>query len=183
MSDRNAFEIGKTGGARKATGYPQNWPSSPGPTFISDAELNFIANINDELIENIVGQSIRYYRISRRKTDFNDLYDEAIVKSFEDPITLYARISFEGEDVSTGRFTIDKNQTLELYFHARRLQEMSVTIREGDFFEWDQSGRLFEIIRVTLPLFIGGFPLRDKGGPMGTHAFAKLSREGLFDGL
>lgn len=181
MSDRNAFQIteNKSGNASlSAQGFPKI-----GPTFITSDELNFIANINDELIENMVGQNIKYYRINRRKTDYHDLYDEAIVKSFDEPIILYARISFEGTDVTTGRFTIDKNQTIEIYFHQRRLKEMNVAIREGDFFEWDNTGRLFEIIRVTQPLFIGGFPGDDKGGPIGTHAIAKLSREGLFDGL
>ena len=180
MSERNAFKISKTGEASKSA---QGWPSSPGPSFISSSELNFIANINDELIENIVGQSIKYYRISRRKTDYHDLYDEAIVKSFEEPVTLYARISLEGVDVTANKFTIDKNKTIEIYFHARKLEEEDVTIRQGDFFEWDNTSQLFEIIKVTEPLLIGGFPMRDKGGAIGTHALAKLSREGLFDGL
>ena len=181
MSGRNAFKISTTGDASKSA---QGWPRSPaGPTFISDAELNLIANVNDELIQNVVGQLVHYYRIDARRTDYNDLYDEAIIKTFEKPITLYARISFEGSDVTAGVFTLDKNQTLEVYFHARKLEEEGITVRQGDFFEWDNTGKMFEIVKVTSPLLIGGFPMRDKGGKVGVHALAKLAREGLFDGL
>lgn len=180
MSDRNAFQISKTGDAKKSA---QGYPKLPGPSFIGSNELNFIANLNDELIENVVGQLVHYYKIDSRRTDYHDLYDEAPVKTFEKPITLYARISLEGVDVVSNRFTIDKNKTIEIYFHSRKLEEENVTIRAGDFFEWDNTGQLFEIVRVTNPLLIGGFPMRDKGGPIGTHALAKLAREGLFDGL
>ena len=178
MSSRNAFQISKTGDAKlSAQGYPKI-----GPTFVSINELNFIANINDELIENMMGTYIMYYKIDARRTEYNDLYDEAVIKTFDKPFILYGRISFEGTDVTTGQFTIDKNQTIEAFFHSRKLKEEGVVLREGDFFEWGNSKRLFEIYRVTSPVFIAGFREDDKGGPIGTHVYAKLAREDLFDG-
>lgn len=156
-------------------------PRKSGPLFFTRREKEFLANLNDELIMNVVGQRLRYYRMEEHKTTVHDLYDEAVEKTFAKPVELFARIDFQSHDVSMTKFTIDKNMTLEVFFHKRMLQDKEIIVREGDHFEWDE--KFFEIYKVTEPLLIHGMPEDDIAGEIGTHALAKLAREGVFDGL
>ena len=166
MANRNQFKID---------------PRGPGPLFFTKREQGFLSNINDELIMNVIGQRLRYYRMEEHKTAVHDLYDEAIQKTFSDPVELFARIDFQSHEVTTTKFTIDKNMTLEVFFHKKMLLDKEIAIREGDHFEWDT--KFFEIYKVTEPLLIHGMPEDDIGGEIGVHALAKLAREGAFDGL
>ena len=54
----------------------------PSPLFIGQKEKNLVKQINDELIERVVGQQVLYYPISLDHTNFHSLYGEAIKKTF-----------------------------------------------------------------------------------------------------
>ncbi len=54
----------------------------PPPLFTGEKERNLVKQINDELIERVVGQTVLYYPISMDKTNFHPLYGEAIEKTF-----------------------------------------------------------------------------------------------------
>ena len=58
----------------------------PAPLFTGQPEKDFVKQVNDELIERVVGQTIVYYPISLEHTNFHDLYGEAIDKSFLNPV-------------------------------------------------------------------------------------------------
>ena len=61
-------------------------PSSPPPPlFLGEKERNLVKQVNDELIENVIGQQILYYPIDIETTNFNTTYGEAIVKTFLPP--------------------------------------------------------------------------------------------------
>jgi len=54
----------------------------PPPLFLGKKERDFVKQVNDELIERIIGQGIFYYPISMEHTNFHPLYGEAIEKTF-----------------------------------------------------------------------------------------------------
>ena len=56
--------------------------SPPPPLFTGQKEKDFVKQVNDEVIERVVGQTIAYYPISLDHTKFHDLYGEAIDKNF-----------------------------------------------------------------------------------------------------
>ena len=58
----------------------------PPPLFIGDKEKRLVKQINDEVIERIVGQTVLYYPISVEHSNFHETYGEAIEKSFLPPI-------------------------------------------------------------------------------------------------
>ena len=68
-------------------------PSAPPPPlFTGEKERDLVKQVNDELIERVIGQQVVYYPISMERTNFHPLYGEAIKKSFLPPIRVYALV-------------------------------------------------------------------------------------------
>ncbi len=57
----------------------------PSPLFIGEKERDLIKQVNDELIERVVGQQILYYAIDQNTTNYHSLYGEAIEKNISSP--------------------------------------------------------------------------------------------------
>ena len=62
----------------------------PPPLFTGKKEKDLVKQVNDEIIERVVGQTVVYYPISLDHTNFHDLYGEAIEKSFLNPVRVYS---------------------------------------------------------------------------------------------
>ena len=149
----------------------------PPPLFVGKKERDLVKQVNDELIERVIGQQVLYYPISLEHTNFHDLYGEAMVKSFLPPIRVYALVSFGG--LSTGFMNnvgIDNETTISIKFHKRRLTEdQDLFVRVGDF---DLYGDIYyEITSLVEPKQLFG---------QIEHKFEILAecikaREGLFD--
>tara|TARA_R100000008_G_C3537175_1_gene142706 strand:+ start:122 stop:628 length:507 start_codon:yes stop_codon:yes gene_type:complete len=153
----------------------------PPPLFLGEKERNLVKQVNDELIERVVGQQILYYPIDANITNFHPLYGEAIVKNFLPPIRVFALIKFEGQETVTDKFGIDKMSTITVNFHRRRLTEdQDLFVREGDFVNYGKISDVpvyYEIVSLTEPKELFG---------QANHRFeitAKCirAREGLFD--
>ena len=68
----------------------------PPPMFVGRAERNFVKQINDEVIEKVVGQQVLYFPIDITNSNFHPLYGESLKKSFFVLLTLKAtNIVFE----------------------------------------------------------------------------------------
>ena len=50
----------------------------PPPLFLGKKERDLVKQVNDELIERVIGQQIIYYPIDVSRTNFHPLYGEAI---------------------------------------------------------------------------------------------------------
>ena len=62
----------------------------PPPMFLGEKERNLVKQVNDELIERVVGQQVLYYPIDIDRSNFHPLYGEAIEKTFLSPVRVYA---------------------------------------------------------------------------------------------
>ena len=68
-----------------------NQPSAPPPPlFLGKKERDLVKQVNDELIERVIGQTIVYYPIDIERTNYHDLYGEALKKTFLPPVRVYA---------------------------------------------------------------------------------------------
>ena len=67
----------------------------PPPLFLGEKERNLVKQVNDELIERVIGQQIVYYPIDVKNTNFHTLYDEAIEKTFLPPVRVYAYVEYD----------------------------------------------------------------------------------------
>ena len=148
----------------------------PPPQFVGKKERDLVKQVNDELIERIIGQQIVYYPISINKTNFHSLYGEAIKKTFQPPVRVYALVEGDGETTTTDPL-IDKRSSLTVHFHKRRLTEdQDLYVREGDFISY--GGLFYEIVTLDEPKQLFG----QVGHRYEISAKCIRSRKGLFDG-
>jgi len=149
----------------------------PPPLFTGEKERNLVKQVNDELIERVIGQQIVYYPISIDHTNYHPLYGEAIKKSFLPPVRVYALVEWEGSDTTTSNLGIDRKGSITVHFHKRRLvEDQDLFVREGDFIAY--GGRFYEIVSLGEPREIFGQPEHK----MEILAKCIRAREGLFNG-
>tara|TARA_R100000458_G_C8264105_1_gene239353 strand:+ start:467 stop:958 length:492 start_codon:yes stop_codon:yes gene_type:complete len=123
----------------------------PPPLFLGEKERNLVKQINDEVIERVVGQQVIYFPIDIQHTNYHPVYGEAIEKNFLPPLRVYALVEYGGVETSfMDGVTIDKKTTAVVKFHKRRLTEdQNLFVREGDFIKY---GNIFyEIVKTNEP--------------------------------
>lgn len=127
----------------------------PPPLFIGEKERNLIKQVNDELIERVIGQTIVYYPLSRELTNYHPIYGEAIQKTFLSPIKVSALIKWEGSKTVSNEFGIDRTTSIVIQFHKRRLvEDQDLFVREGDFVNYGDV--FYEIATLGEPKRIFG---------------------------
>ena len=106
----------------------------PAPLFLGQKERDLVKQVNDELIERVIGQTIVYYPISREHTNYHPVYGESVQKTFLSPIRVNALITWEGNTTTTEIFGVDRRSSIIIKFHKRRLvEDQNLFVREGDF--------------------------------------------------
>tara|TARA_B100000945_G_C20179971_1_gene501838 strand:+ start:52 stop:540 length:489 start_codon:yes stop_codon:yes gene_type:complete len=149
----------------------------PPPLFLGKKERDLVKQVNDELVEKVVGQQILYYSIDLQTTQFHDMYGEALQKTFLPPIRVYALITFDDESTNyLEGFGIDKVSQITVKFHKRRLEEdQDVFVREGDFILYGDI--YYEIVKLSQPRKLFG----QVDQTFEIAATCKRARKGLFD--
>jgi len=150
----------------------------PPPLFTGKPERDLVKQVNDELIERVIGQTVVYYPIDIEHTNFHDLYGEALRKSFLPPVRVYALVEFEGiKTTYTPGIGIDKEAGIIVHFHKRRLTEdQNLYVREGDFLLYGDI--YYEIVTLTEPKQLFG----QIDHRIEISAKCIKAREGIFDG-
>ena len=149
----------------------------PPPLFLGEKERNLVKQVNDELIERVIGQQIVYYPIDIDRTNYHPLYGEAINKTFLPPVRVYALVEFDGIqtkfDTNIG---LDKESSITIHFHKRRLTEdQDHYLREGDFVLYGDMHYEVTVLSEPKQLF-GQIDHRYE-----ISAKCVRAREGLFD--
>jgi hypothetical protein len=153
-------------------------PSAPPPPlFLGKKERDLVKQVNDELIERVIGQTIVYYPIDIERTNFHDLYGEAMTKTFLSPVRVHALVEFDG--ITTKYNTnigLDKDASITVHFHKRRLTEdQDLYVREGDFVLYGDIH--YEIVTLAEPKQLFG----QIDHRLEISAKCTRAREGLFD--
>ena len=149
----------------------------PPPLFVGQKEKDLVKQVNDELIERVIGQQVLYYAVDPERTDYHDLYGEALKKTFLSPIRVYALVEWE-EFTSTysQNIGIDQNASIVVHFHKRRLTEdQNLFVRQGDFVLYNDV--FYEIMTLAEPTQLFGHP----DTMVEISAKCVRAREGLFD--
>ena len=148
----------------------------PPPLFTGKKERDLIKQVNDELIEKVIGQQILYYSIDLKTTQFHELYGEAVEKTYLPPVRVYALVELESSETSSTNFGIDKNKRIVVHFHKRRLTEdQDLFVREGDFVSYGDT--YYQIVMLSEPTQLFG----QADHRVEVSATCKRAREGLFD--
>ena len=155
-----------------------NQPSAPPPPlFLGKKERDLVKQVNDELIERVVGQTVVYYPIDIERTNYHDLYGEALKKTFLPPVRVHALVEFDGINTKySSNIGLDKESSLTVHFHKRRLTEdQDLYVREGDFVLYGSI--YYEIVTLSEPKQLFG----QIDHLLEISAKCVRAREGLFD--
>jgi len=150
--------------------------SPPPPLFTGKKEKDFVKQVNDEVIERVVGQTIVYYPISLEHTNFHEIYGEAIEKNFLNPVRVYAMVKYDSQNTTTTPLGVDRVEKISVFFHKRRLTEdQDLFVREGDFVLYGDF--YYEIMKLEEPKKLFG----QVDHSFEINATCKRARKGLFD--
>ena len=155
-----------------------NQPSAPPPPlFLGKKERDLVKQVNDELIERVIGQTIAYYPIDIERTNYHDLYGEALKKTFLPLVRVHALVEFDGINTKySSNIGLDKESSLTVHFHKRRLTEdQDLYVREGDFVLYGSI--YYEIVTLSEPKQLFG----QVDHLLEISAKCVRAREGLFD--
>jgi hypothetical protein len=128
----------------------------PPPMFFGEKERDLVKQVNDEIIERVVGQQVLYFPIDIETTNYHPLYGEAVEKTFLPPVRVHALVEFQGIETSfMDNIAIDKATKIKVNFHKRRLTEdQNLFVREGDFVRYGEV--FYEIVKLMEPKLLFG---------------------------
>ena len=127
------------------------------PFFIPQKEIRMIDSMNEELIDDIIGQSVDIYKVNIDNTEDN-IYGESTTKYYDKGFRVNCLILFNEPDINQDEFGTDVNSTLEMYFQRNNLASGSLNFHPepGDIVDWNDF--YWEIDGVTEPQLIAGHP-------------------------
>ena len=128
----------------------------PPPMFFGEKERDLVKQVNDEIIERVVGQQVLYFPLDIEHTNYHPLYGEAIEKTFLPPVRVHALVEYQGVETEfMANVGLDKSTKINIKFHKRRLTEdQDLFVREGDFVRY---GPLYyEIVKLSEPKLLFG---------------------------
>ena len=127
------------------------------PFFLPQKEVNFIDAVNEELIDELVGQTVDIYKISVDDTEEN-MYGESTTKYYDKGFRVNCLILYNEPEITQDEFGADLNASVELYFQRENLASGSLNFYPeiGDIVDWN--GHYWEIDGVKSPQLIAGNP-------------------------
>ena len=131
--------------------------SRTSPFFLPQKEIDTIDSMNEELIDEIIGQSVDIYKVSIDNTDEN-VYGESTTKYYEVGFRVNCLILFNEPEVIQDDFGTDVNSSIEMYFQRNNLSSGSLNFypEMGDIVDWND--HYWEINGTTEPQLIAGNP-------------------------
>ena len=131
--------------------------SRTSPFFVPQKEIDVIDSMNEELIDEIIGQSVDIYKVSIDNTDEN-IYGESTTKYYEVGFRVNCLILFNEPEVIQDDFGADVNSNIEMYFQRNNLASGSLNFypEMGDIVDWNNY--YWEINGATEPQLIAGHP-------------------------
>ena len=125
------------------------------PFFVARKEFDLINSMNEELIDEIVGQSVDIYKINLDNTDSN-IYGESSTKYYDVGFRVNCLIQFNEPEVNLDEFGSDVNANIEMYFQRENLSSGSLNFHPevGDIVDWNDF--YWEIDGTTEPQLFAG---------------------------
>ena len=143
--------------------------------FITPREIDLISDLTKELIKDVVGQKIYYYKVREDLTDTHDVYEEAIEKIFNPPVEIDGRVEWQASEVSNGKYGTEQLATIDVFLHERDMLDRNISPDSGDFFSYGDT--FFEIVSAIIESQVYG----QVEHSVGLQLTGKQSRLGLID--
>jgi len=115
--------------------------------FITPREIDFIADLNKEIIKDVIGQKIYFYKVREDLSSIHDVYEESVDKVFDPPVEIDARVDWDPSEVRTTRFGMENYYSINVYIQSRDMLDKDIDIEPGDYFSY---GDVFFEVTSTL---------------------------------
>ena len=127
------------------------------PFFIPQKEFDLINSMNEELIDELVGQSVDIYKVNVERTEDN-VYGESTAKYYDIGFRVNCLINYNEPEVTQDEFGTDVGGSMEMYFQRANLSSGSLNFfpEVGDIVDWNK--QYWEINGVTEPQLVAGHP-------------------------
>ena len=127
------------------------------PFFIPQKEFDLINSMNEELIDELVGQSVDIYKVSVDNTNEN-VYGESTTKYYEVGFRVNCLILYNEPEIVQDEFGADNDTSIEMYFQRENLASGSLNFypEMGDIVDWNDI--YWEINGTTEPQLFAGHP-------------------------
>lgn len=143
--------------------------------FVTPREIDLISDLTKEVIKDIAGQKVYYYRVREDLSDVHDVYEESPNKVFDQPVEIEARVEYQPEEIRTNQFGSESFYSISVFFHERDLLDRDIEVREGDYFSYGDT--FFEITSVVVETNVYG----QIEHSIGVKATGKQARMGQID--
>ena len=143
--------------------------------FVTPREVDLISDLTKEVIKDIAGQKVYYYRVREDLTDIHDVYEEAQNKIFDPPVEIEARVEYLPEEIRTNNFGSEEFYTINVFFHDRDLLDRNIEVRTGDYFSYGDT--FFEITSAVVESNVFG----QIEHSIGVKVTGKQARQGQID--
>ena len=129
--------------------------SATKPFFVPKKEVNLIDSMNEELIDDILGQYVDIYKVSLDETETN-IYGESATKYYNVGFRVNCMLNYNEPETLQDEFGADNNSSVEMYFQRNNLASGSLNFypEMGDIVDWNQ--HFWEINSVTEPQLVAG---------------------------
>jgi len=117
--------------------------------FITERELDLISDLTKEVIKDVIGQRVFYYRVREDLTTVHDVYSESQDKVLDPPLEIDALVEWTSPEVNTGQFGSETRGVVTVMIHQRDILDKGIVVREGDYFSY---GPTFYEITSTIPI-------------------------------
>ena len=127
------------------------------PFFVPQKEFDLINSMNEELIDEIVGQSVDIYKVNVERTDEN-VYGESTTKYYDIGFRVNCLILYNEPEIIQDEFGADLNTNIEMYFQRENLASGSLNFypEGGDIVDWNDF--YWEINGTSEPQLFAGHP-------------------------
>ena len=127
------------------------------PFFVPQKEFDLINAMNEELIDEIVGQSVDIYKVNIDRTDEN-VYGESTTKYYDIGFRVNCLILYNEPEITQDEFGTDLNANIEMYFQRENLSSGSLNFypETGDIVDWNDF--YWEINGTSEPQLFAGHP-------------------------
>ena len=127
------------------------------PFFIPQKEFDLINQMNEELIDEILGQSVDIYKLNIERTEDN-VYGESTAKYYDIGFRVNCLIDYTEPEIVQEEFGADLNSNITMYFQRENLSSGSLNFypENGDIVDWNDY--YWEINGTTEPQLFAGHP-------------------------
>jgi len=122
--------------------------------FVTPRELDLISDLSKEIIKDVVGQKVYYYKVRKELSNVHDVYEEAENKVFNPPVEICARVEWQQANFITNKFGVDQNSTITVWLQYRDVMHKQLDVEAGDYLSYGDT--FFEVLSAKLDATIYG---------------------------